>query len=251
MLDTANAVALVTGAAAGIGQGVAIRLARDGAVVMCADINDPEETLSAIAATGGQAEAVHLDVSSAKSWENAVGQATERRGGIDWLANIAGVPNTFGIDRVTDVTEDAWDFVLATNLKSVWLGMREVIPQMIRRGGGRIVNTSSVAGLRGIPAMAAYSASKGGIDALTRQAAVDYAADGILINSIAPGATLTSAMRAQPAEVQAAYTAGHLVGRLIEPGEIASMISFLFREGDVNTGHTYPVDFGWTARGLT
>ena len=147
------------------------------------------------------------------------------------------------------LTEEAWDNVVGTDLKGVWLGMRAVIPTMIANGGGRIVNISSMAALRGLPNLASYSAAKGGVIGLTRQAAFEYGPQNILINAIAPGTIDTPILADITDEMRQANANAHIVRRLGLPSEIASMVAYLMREGDFLTGEIYPVDGGWSAKG--
>ncbi|KAA9166329.1 SDR family oxidoreductase [Amycolatopsis acidicola] len=240
-----NTTALVTGATQGIGRATAERLAADGAHVACADIQDTADTVKAIEEAGGSAEVIALDIRSAGDWSAAV----EHLGRVDYLANVAGVVNMISEDSVVGLTEEAWDHVLGTDLKGPWLGMRAVIPGMITRGGGRIVNISSLAALRGLPNLASYSAAKGGVAALTRQAAFEYAEHNILINAIAPGTIDTPILGDITPEMKQANANSHLIRRLGRAAEIASMVAYFFREGSFLTGLTYPVDGGWSAKG--
>ncbi|KID28712.1 dehydrogenase of unknown specificity, short-chain alcohol dehydrogenase like [Prauserella sp. Am3] len=242
-------VAFVTGAAQGIGRATARRLASDGMHVVCADQQDASGTVAEIEGEGGKAEAVELDVRSASQWSDAVSGVLDRHGRIDHLANIAGVVNMVSSDTVVGLTEEGWDYVVDTDLKGPWLGMRAVIPGMIDAGGGRIVNISSLAALRGLPNLASYSAAKGGVAALTRQVAYEYGQDGILVNAIAPGTIDTPILGDITPEMKQANAAAHIVDRLGRPEEIASMVSYLMREGSFLTGVVYPVDGGWVAKG--
>ncbi|MCD2146066.1 SDR family NAD(P)-dependent oxidoreductase [Gordonia paraffinivorans] len=241
--------AIVTGAAQGIGQATALRLAEDGAHVVAADIQDCDVTLKQISEAGGSAEYVRLDVRVADDWAAAVDKVTASRGAIDCLANVAGVVNMISEDTVVGLTEEAWDNVIGTDLKGVWLGMRAVIPGMIANGGGRIVNISSMAALRGLPNLASYSAAKGGVVGLTKQAAFEYGEHNILINAIAPGTIDTPILADITEEMRQANANAHIVRRLGRPSEIASMVAYLMREGDFLTGEIYPVDGGWAAKG--
>lgn len=242
-------VAMVTGAAQGIGCATAVRLAREGAHVVCADLQDTDGTVRAIESAGGSAEPVWVDVCSARAWTDAVQRVRDSRPRIDFLANIAGVVNMISEDSVVGLTEEAWDHVIDTDLKGPWLGMRAVIPGMIDDGGGRIVNISSLAALRGLPNLASYSAAKGGIAALTRQAAFEYGKHNVLINAIAPGTIDTPILADITPEMRQANADAHLIRRLGEPDEIASMVAYFFREGSFLTGLTYPVDGGWSVKG--
>ncbi len=242
--------AIVTGAAGGIGKGVAIRVAAEGARVFCADIRDPSETVQEIVANGGAAHALTFDAGSPDGWASAMIEV-EKRGRVTLLANVAGVtPGAGGsqADTVLTLVEADWDRIMNANLKSVWLGMKAVIPHMQAAGGGRIVNTSSMAALRGMPKMAAYAATKGGIIALTQQAAAEYAKENILVNTIAPGMILTPAKFHDVPGFQAKAAQMQLIGRLGEPAEVGAFVAFLFGEATFCTGQTFPIDGGWTIR---
>lgn len=242
-------IAIVTGAAQGIGAATAVRLAAEGAVVTCADIRDCGETVAVIEKEGGRAAGVQLDVRRAPEWEREVTAVVAEHGRVDLLANIAGIVNLRSADTVVGLTEEAWDDVIATDLKGVWLGMRAVIPHMIESGGGRIVNIASLAALRGLPNLASYSAAKGGVVALTQQAAFEYAEHNVLINAIAPGTIDTPILGDITEEMKDANARAHILKRLGRPEEIASMVAYFFREGQFLTGLTYPVDGGWSVKG--
>lgn len=242
-------VIIVSGAHQGIGQATAVRLASEGAKVIAADLLDSKETLSQISEAGGTAEAVQLDVRVKDSWASVVDDVVSRHGRVDALANVAGVVNMISEDSVVGLTEEAWDNVINTDLKGVWLGMQAVIPKMIDNGGGRIVNISSMAALRGLPNLASYSAAKGGVVSLTKQAAYEYGPQNVLINAIAPGTIDTPILADITEEMRQANANAHIVRRLGLPAEIASMVAYLMREGDFLTGEIYPVDGGWAAKG--
>lgn len=245
-----NRVAIVTGGARGIGLSTVKRLLDDGARVVSVDRNEP-----------GQGEApterdryqhVIADVRQAQDWERVVAVTSETYGPPYLLANIAGVVNTLSPDTVTDLTEEAWDWVLGVDLKGVWLGMKHVIPVMRQNGGGRIVNISSIAAFRGLPELASYTAAKGGVIALTKQAAVQYAPDEILINAVAPGEIATPILQEVGEEMDAVNaSAPYLVKQVGQPEDVAALIAFLGSpdEGRYHTGGTYIVDGGWLARG--
>jgi NAD(P)-dependent dehydrogenase (short-subunit alcohol dehydrogenase family) len=246
----AGQVGLVTGAARGIGQAVAERLGAEGATVVCLDVNDAGQVAKGITEEGGTAEALVLDVSSARGWSEVVGDVASRLDAINFLVNVAGIPvmDPNVADTVTTLSEDWFDRVIGVNLKGSWLGMRAVIPYMQTAGGGRIVNTSSVAGSRGIPGLAVYSTTKGAVEALTRQAAAEYGADGILINAISPGTILKPPSATRTEEFENANVARHILKRLGEPSEVASVIAYLLCEGTFITGAVIPIDGGWGAR---
>jgi len=250
----AGQVGLVTGAARGIGEAVAVRLAAESATVVCLDRNDANPVVKEINDNnGGKAEAHRLDVTDADGWSSVVDDVVNRLGRIDFLVNVAGIPVTDPqvSDTVVELTEHWWDQIIGVNLKGTWLGMRAVIPHFQTRGGGRIVNTSSVASMKGIPALAAYSTSKGGVNALTRQAAAEYASQNILVNAVSPGTTRTPQLAAQPQDFLRANAPEQkqMTRRLGEPAEIASMVAYLLSEGSFVTGSIMAVDGGWAAKG--
>ena len=252
-MDLSGKTALVTGAASGIGQNIACRLAADGAAVVCGDVNDAGPTAEKIVADGGAASAAILDVRSADAWAAAVDQAVTEHGGLDILVNVAGfwIQDVEKPDTVEVLSEDNWHKIIDTNLKGTWLGMRAVLTPMRAAGGGRIVNISSLAGLRGLPGLAAYSASKGGIQALTRSAAAEFAAEGIYVTAIAPGAIQTPAMDAWSDDsIREQMMRPHLIPRMGRPEDVSGMVAYLVGEGSFMTGATIPVDGGWTTRGL-
>jgi NAD(P)-dependent dehydrogenase (short-subunit alcohol dehydrogenase family) len=243
-------VALVTGAAQGIGEAAARRFAREGATVVCADIQERvAETAEAIRSGGGSAMHVVMDVTRSIDWDDTVERTVSEFGRVDLLANIAGVVALDGPDTVVGLTEERWDHVVGVDLKGVWLGMRAVIPVMIDHGGGRICNVASMAALRGLPNLAAYSAAKGGVAALTRQAAIEYAPHNVLVNAVAPGTIDTPILAGVQPEHLADFAAAHAINRLGQPGEVAAMmVHFFSPDGDFLTGQLYPVCGGWSVK---
>jgi NAD(P)-dependent dehydrogenase (short-subunit alcohol dehydrogenase family) len=250
-MTTQQKVAVVTGAYGGIGQATAIRLAADGHAVVAADIQGADETVARITEAGGTAISVKIDVSKAEDWDALMAAVTETFGGVDSLAAVAGVVNRWSADTVLDLTEEAWEKVLGVDAKGVWLGMRAVIPSMIERGGGRIVNISSLAAHRGLQGLASYTAAKGAVEALTRQAAVEYGRKGILINVVAPGTIETSINAATLADpvAGAASRATTTIGRWGQPDELASAVAYLINEGTFVSGQCFLVDGGWAIAG--
>ena len=186
LLSLQGKVAIVTGAASGIGRGIAIRLAEMGAAVAVLDKNAKggNETVATITRAGGAATFLECDVSSQADCRRAVNSAIEAHGRIDVLCNNAGV--TVRKDIVA-LEEREWDLVLDITLKSVYLLSREVIPHMIRQGGGSIINTGSGWSLKGGPKAAAYCAAKAGVLNLTRAMAIDYGKENIRVNCVCPG----------------------------------------------------------------
>ena len=248
-------VAIVTGGASGLGLASALLFGGEGAKVAVADLDGAGANRAAgeIAAAGGEAIGIELDVTDAAAVEQAVADTIARFGRVDVLFANAGIPgegNAASLDRAD------WDRVIAVNLTSVWLSMRAVLPHMAERGRGAILATASVAGITGVPNTPAYSAAKGGVVALTRQVAVDFAGQGVRVNAICPGPVLTPLFEAAfreraPEDPDAALRARAAtvpLGRLGAPLDIANMALFLVSdEADWITGAVYAVDGGITA----
>ena len=248
-------VALVTGAGKGIGAAVAQALARSGAAVGLMDLDaaSAEETEMQIKDAGGTAMVVAGDVSQAADAEDSVRRVVETFGGLDVLANIAGVVR-YG--EVTDFSEEDWDFVIGINLKGPYLMSKYAIPAMRTRGGGAIVNAASVQAYSSQRSVAAYSASKGGVVSMTRTMALDHAAEGIRVNAIAPGSVRTPMLKwaaklfggDDPEGAITDWGKAHPIGRVIEPEEVAALVLFLAGpRASAITGATYLVDGGLTA----
>ena len=179
-------VAIITGAATGIGRATALLFAREGASVVVADINedDAQRTVADIEDEGGSARFVQIDVSEAEDMRTLMERAAEEMGGIDVIVNNAGAQRS---GAVTEFEESEWDLLMRVNPRSCFLGAKYGVPYLRERGGGSIVNVSSLAGLKGGPGMTAYSASKGAIIAFTRALAEELAPDNIRANSVCPG----------------------------------------------------------------
>ncbi len=247
--------ALVTGAAMGIGQGAAAVLAREGASVVVADINDEvgEQTVADIVANGGAALYQHSDVSNTDHVKAAVQRVVTEYGKIDILVNNAAIALPGG---VVDLAEERWNKVLNTNLTSVWRGMHFALPHMIENGGGAIVNISSTQSLLGFKGWAAYAAAKGAINALTQQAAADYSGHNIRINAIAPGTIMTPLNEKifdevdDPDALIATWNSIHPLGRFGQIDEVAQAILFLASdEASFITGTLLRVDGGQVIKG--
>ncbi len=240
---------LVTGAASGIGRACAVRFAAEGAAVLVADLETAraggEETVQMIRDTGGEAEFVPCDVSSAADNEALVAHAVRRFGRLDFAHNNAGI----GVHRLLHETSDEdFDRVIAVNLRGTFLGMKHQIGQMLTQPAGAIVNTSSNAGLRAVTMLSAYTASKHGILGLTKNAAVEYANEGIRVNAVCPGAIMTPLMSDQPPERQQEILAPQALTRFGEPEEVAAAVVWLCSDqASFVTGVALPVDAGSVA----
>ncbi|HEY2053628.1 MAG TPA: SDR family oxidoreductase [Solirubrobacterales bacterium] len=244
-------VAIISGAAQGIGQACAERMAKEGAKVVCADIQDDSTTYDRIVADGGEAHLIQMDTRVREDWQRTIEETSSAFGPVDLLGNVAGVVNLKSEDSVVGLTDEGWDFVIDTDLRGVWLGMQAAIPVMRENGGGRIVNISSLAALKGLINLASYSAAKGGVIALTQQAAFEYAPDNILVNAIAPGTIDTPILKDITDEMREANANSHLIKRLGTAAEIAGQMAYLFDpvDGAFQTGLLFPVDGGWSVNG--
>ncbi|MGQ0802795.1 MAG: glucose 1-dehydrogenase [Actinomycetota bacterium] len=249
-------VALITGAASGIGRVAAELFAAEGARVVIADVveADGAAAVDAINGAGGQAAFVRADVSKTEEAAAMVRFAVDTFGGLHVLYNNAGIlpPDDAG---TLDTPEDAWDRVMAVNLKGVWLGCKHGIPALLESGGGAIVNVSSLVALMGsaVPQIA-YTASKGGVLAMTRELAVEYARQGIRANTLCPGPIDTPLMAQLMADPQwAARRLVHIpMGRPGQASEIAKAALFLASDdSSFMTGATLVVDGGITAAYVT
>jgi NAD(P)-dependent dehydrogenase (short-subunit alcohol dehydrogenase family) len=250
----AGKVAIVTGAASGIGRATALLMAREGAAVVVADVNGAGAAAVAkeIEAAGGAALGQPADVAEEASVVAMVDAAVKRFGGLDVLHNNAAAVDPALMSRdgdVVDLDVGVLDRTLAVNLRGPMLGCKHAIPRMLARGGGAIVNTSSASGLVGDPVRTAYGVSKAGLDSLTRYVATQYGKRGIRCNSIAPGVVATPALAANvPPEMIAIYERSHLTPRLGRPEDIAAAVAFLASDDAAFiTGQTISVDGGLLA----
>lgn len=243
-------VALVTGGASGIGRATAIHFAREGARVVIMDIVESagRETEELVRSEGVEGLFLSGNVTSPSDWQHIVDRIAADCGRLDVLFNNAG---TNLLKNIIDLSEAEWDALLDLNLKGVFLGCKYGIPLMLKSRGGSIINNASTLGLIGMAKMPAYSASKGGVIALTKQLAIDYAPHGIRINCICPGPVLTP-------RIQRYLDAGTVIaedllrgvpmGRFAQPEEIASAVAFLAsEEASYVTGAAICVDGGQTA----
>jgi NAD(P)-dependent dehydrogenase (short-subunit alcohol dehydrogenase family) len=240
---------LVTGAASGIGRACAIRFAQEGAAVVVADLersrSGGEETVRAIEEAGGQAEFFTCDVAESADNEALVARVVESYGSLDFAHNNAGIGVHKPLHKTTD--ED-FDRVIAVNLRGTFLGMKFQISEMLKSGGGAIVNTSSNAGTHAVKLLSAYTASKHGILGLTKNGAVEYADDGIRVNAVCPGAIMTPLMSNESEERQREILAPQAMSRFGDPAEVAAAVVWLCSDdASFVTGAALPVDAGSVA----
>jgi len=255
-------VAIVTGAARGMGRSIALTFAREGANLVlcdvCSNLKYPHYPLATpeqlarvkreIQELGRNVVALKADVRRSRQVGRVVKKAVDAFGRIDILVNNAGI---CGISRVHELPEEEWDILIDINLKGVWLFCKFVIPHMIRQKRGKIINTSSIAGLRGLEGFAHYAASKHGVVGLTKSMAIELAKYNINVNAICPGTTdtdLDAGVDAgmAPGEGKRVYAKFHLLKRLIDPQEIANAALWLSTDETKNvTGHALVVDGGF------
>jgi glucose 1-dehydrogenase len=247
-------VAIVTGAASGMGRATALAFATAGAAVVAADVAEAAglETVRLVEAEGGRAHFVRADVSKAGEVEAMVATAADRFGRLDMAVNNAAVEPE--LVRLVDCDEASFDRQVAVNLKGVFLGMKYAIRQMLEQGGGgAVVNIASVNSFRPQPLQSVYTAVKAGVIGLTKTAAIEYAGDGVRVNAVCPGAidtpmlrTAVEAHRSDPAQVAKMLS---LLGRFGEPAEIAKAVLWLCsEESSFTVGHALAVDGGYLAR---
>ncbi len=241
-------VALITGGGTGIGAGIAKMFAREGAqVVICGRNEDSlKKTASEIDQDGGEIMHCIADVSSQKSIQDMMNTVMLKFGPVDILVNNAGV---YIPDDVTSTSEEEWDTVMDIDAKGVYLMAKAVLPDMIKKGKGKIINIASIAGLFGFEKSAAYCAAKGAVVNLTREMALDYAPKGICVNAIAPGVIDTDMTKPFLDNEQAkqGFLSKTPVGRVGTPEDIAHGAVYLASdESDFVVGHIVTIDGGWT-----
>ncbi|MCM3766174.1 glucose 1-dehydrogenase [Neobacillus niacini] len=252
-IDYTGKVALVTGGASGIGRSICIEFAKAGADVVCVDIDQKmgEETVSLIKKEGREGIFIHADVSNPSDVKNYVNQTIARFNRIDVFSNNAGWEGV--IKPTTEYPEEIFNKVMDINVRGVFLGMKYVLPEMIRQRSGAIINTASAAGLVGAPGFVAYTASKHAVIGMTKTVALEVAREGIRVNAICPGAVHTRMMRSiengvSPSDPEAFLSSREKAipdGRYAEAIEIAHKVLFLGSEfASHMTGHYLAIDGG-------
>ena len=247
----AGKVALVTGAGSGIGLATAKAFGEAGASVVLADRREDAVRAAAegLSASGGKALAVRCDVTDDTQVASMIDRTVSAFGRLDAAFNNAGV-----MQRRVDTAEisgDEWDRVMAINLRGVWSCMKYELPQMLRNGGGAIVNCSSIGGVIGVPGLAAYHAAKHGVIGLTKTAALEYATRKIRINAVCPGTINTpmaESLTGGDPKLLAEFLKDEPIGRIAEPEEVAAAVLWLCSPGaSYVVGHALLVDGGYTA----
>lgn len=245
-------VALITGAGSGIGRATSLIFAREGARLALSDIvaGAGEETLTLVKQAGAEAIFVQSDVSRFADVEALIAKVVATYGRLDCAFNNAGIDGKMA--KLADCTEETWSKTIAVNLTGVFFCMKAEIPQMLRQGGGAIVNTASAAGLSGSPGLPAYVASKHGVVGLTRAAAIEYGREKIRVNCVCPGPIRTpmlGRLMSHRPEMEKRFASAEPLKRLGEPAEIGEAVAWLCSDSaSYVTGHPMSVDGGYMAR---
>lgn len=248
-MELKGKVALITGAASGIGESTALLFAKEGARVFLTDIDNEkgEKLAKKINEDGGEAVFFKADISKAQDSENIVNQAVKKFGKLDIAVNNAGVGGPQ--HPVGEYPVEGWDKVIAINLSGVFYGMRYQIPEMLKNGKGSIINVASILGSVGFANSAAYVAAKHGVVGLTKSAALEYSAKGIRVNSVGPAFINTPMLKDLDKDLLSQLVNAHPIGRLGEADEVAQLFLWLASEkSSFATGAYYPIDGGYLAQ---
>jgi 3-oxoacyl-[acyl-carrier protein] reductase len=237
MIETGleNKVVIVTGGAAGIGRATALRFAREGARVAAWDVDDrsASELVAALEAAGGQGSFARVDVADCAAVDAAAAAVAERWGGIDVLVNNAGIVRDAqlvkwrGGEVESTLSDEAWEAVIGVNLKGVFHCTRAVVPHMIPRGGGVILNASSIVGLYGNFGQTNYAATKGGVITMTKTWSRELGRHGIRVNAVTPGFVATDIVRSMPEKVLKGIVARTPIGKMGKPEDVAEAYLWL------------------------
>lgn len=245
-----NKIAIITGAGSGIGRAIALAFSKEGAKVAIADLSEErgQETVKQIKKQDGEAIFIKTNVSKSGDINKMVETCLNHFGRIDILVNNAGI---YEACNLHEMSEQDWEKIIDVNLKGVFLSSKRVIPEMLKQNKGKIINIASIAGLVGFAQSSAYCASKGGIIALTREMALEYAPKKINVNCLAPGiikTAMTKDMLADPS-TKKFLESSTLYPRLGEPEDIAQAAVYLASdESDFVNGEVLVVDGGWLAK---
>ncbi len=250
--DYKDKVVMVTGAAAGIGRETALMFSKNGAKLALCDLDEKagEQLVKEITNSGGEAFFYPCDVSQSKNIKAFVDETLKKYGQLNCACNNAGIEGASA--SIVDCTEENWDQVININLKGVWLSMKYQVPEILKSGGGAIVNLSSIAGLIGFPGLAAYTASKHGIAGLTKTASLEFAQKNIRVNAVCPGPIMTP-MLERLMSVTPGFKDQVLLGiperRIGKPEDVANAVLYLCSEqASYITGQCLAVDGGWVAQ---
>lgn len=245
-------VAIITGAGTGIGKSTALRFAKEGAKVVVTDINEAsvQQTAEEVKKLGGEALAIRHDVGSEDNWIQVVDEAVKAFGTIDVLFNNAGI---YVIKPLFDTTVEDWNRLMNINVTSVFLGMKHVIPVMLKQQRGSVINASSIAGIGGSPNHVLYGASKGAVRTMTKDVAMEFATQGVRVNSIHPGyintAMVDYAAATTHRDKEALGQAVSPLGRVGNVDEVSNLVLFLASdESSYITGAEMVIDGGAMAR---
>lgn len=248
MKKSEEKVVIITGGGSGFGRETAIKLAKQGVNVAVVDLSEEKgiETVQLCKEFGSDAIFIQADVSKIEDVKNYVAKTMEHFGKIDMFFNNAGISGS-GV-RTLDCSEEEFDSIIDVNLKGAFYGLKYVVNEMLKTGGGSIVNTASLGGVVGMPTLGAYSATKHAVIGLTKTIAGEYGRDNIRINAIAPGTNETPMVKAFPAEAIQAMADAVPMGRLGQPHEVGNVVAFLLSdEASYIHGSVISIDGGSAA----